>query len=64
MNKSRKNADTYHHSSGVTDRFAFRSDYGIPRFICYLAVYLVIGYDIVKKAFKGIKMVRFSMKTF
>lgn len=37
---------------------------GIPRFICYLAVYLVIGYDIVKKAFKGIKMVRFSMKTF
>lgn len=28
---------------------------GIPRFICYLAVYLVIGYDIVKKAFKGIK---------
>ena len=28
---------------------------GIPRFICSLAVYLVIGYDIVKKAFKGIK---------
>ena len=28
---------------------------GIPRFICYLAVYLVIGYDMVKKAFKGIK---------
>ena len=28
---------------------------GSPRFICYLAVYLVIGYDIVKKAFKGIK---------
>ena len=28
---------------------------GIPRFICYLTVYLVIGYDIVKKAFKGIK---------
>lgn len=28
---------------------------GIPSFICYLAVYLVIGYDIVKKAFKGIK---------
>ena len=28
---------------------------GIPRFICYLAFYLVIGYDIVKKAFKGIK---------
>ncbi len=28
---------------------------GIPRFICYLAVYLIIGYDIVKKAFKGIK---------
>ena len=28
---------------------------GIPRFVCYLAVYLVIGYDIVKKAFKGIK---------
>ena len=28
---------------------------GLPRFICYLAVYLVIGYDIVKKAFKGIK---------
>ena len=28
---------------------------GIRRFICYLAVYLVIGYDIVKKAFKGIK---------
>ena len=26
---------------------------GIPRFICYLAVYLVIGYDIVKKAFFG-----------
>ena len=25
---------------------------GIPRFICYLAVYLVIGYDIVKKPFK------------
>ncbi len=28
---------------------------GALRFICYLAVYLVIGYDIVKKAFKGIK---------
>ena len=28
---------------------------GIPRFICYLAVYLVIGYDIVKKAYKGIR---------
>ena len=28
---------------------------GVLRFICYLAVYLVIGYDIVKKAFKGIK---------
>ena len=28
---------------------------GVPRFICYLAVYLVIGYDLVKKAFKGIK---------
>ena len=28
---------------------------GIPRFICYLAVYLEIGYDIIKKAFKGIK---------
>ena len=25
---------------------------GIPRFICYLAVYLEIGYDILKKAFK------------
>ena len=28
---------------------------GIPEFICYLAVYLVIGYDIVKKACKGIQ---------
>ena len=28
---------------------------GIPEFICYLAVYLEIGYDIIKKAFKGIK---------
>lgn len=28
---------------------------GILRFICYLAVYLEIGYDILKKAFKGIK---------
>ena len=28
---------------------------GIPRFICYLAIYLEIGYDILKKAFKGIK---------
>ena len=28
---------------------------GIPRFICYLVVYLEIGYDILKKAFKGIK---------
>ena len=28
---------------------------GIPEFICYLAVYLVIGYDIVKKACKGIR---------
>ena len=27
---------------------------GIPRFICYLAIYLEIGYDILKKAFKGI----------
>ena len=24
-------------------------------FICYLAIYLEIGYDILKKAFKGIK---------
>ena len=29
---------------------------GIPRFICYLAIYLEIGYDILKKAFKGIKI--------
>ena len=28
---------------------------GILEFICYLAVYLVIGYDIVKKACKGIR---------
>ena len=28
---------------------------GIPRFICYLAIYLEIGYDILKNAFKGIK---------
>ena len=28
---------------------------GIPEFIYYLAVYLVIGYDIVKKACKGIR---------
>ena len=28
---------------------------GIPEFICYLAVYLVIGYDIVKKACNGIR---------
>ena len=28
---------------------------GIARFICYLAIYLEIGYDILKKAFKGIK---------
>ena len=28
---------------------------GIPRFICYLAIYLEIGYDILKKALKGIK---------
>ena len=28
---------------------------GIPRFICYLAIYLEIGYDILKKAFNGIK---------
>ena len=28
---------------------------GIPEFICYLAVYLVIGYDIVKKACQGIR---------
>ena len=28
---------------------------GFPRFICYLAIYLEIGYDILKKAFKGIK---------
>ena len=28
---------------------------GIPRFICYLAIYLEIGYDILKKASKGIK---------
>ena len=28
---------------------------GIQRFICYLAIYLEIGYDILKKAFKGIK---------
>ena len=27
---------------------------GIPRFILYLAAYLVIGYDILKKAGKGI----------
>ena len=27
---------------------------GIPRFALYLAAYLVIGYDILKKAGKGI----------
>ena len=37
---------------------------GIPRFICYLAVYLVIGYDNCKKAFKGIKNGQVSMKLF
>ena len=28
---------------------------GIPRFVLYMAVYLLIGYDILIKAFKGIK---------
>ena len=32
----------------------FLSITGIPRFILYLAAYLVIGYDILKKAGKGI----------
>ena len=27
---------------------------GVPQLIAYLAAYLVIGYDILKKAFKGI----------
>ena len=27
---------------------------GLPRLLCYLAVYLVIGYDILRKAFLGI----------
>ena len=28
--------------------------YGIPVFLCYLAIYLIIASDILKKAFKGI----------
>ena len=31
---------------------------GLPRLVCYIVTYVVIGYDIVKKAFKGIKNVQ------
>ena len=36
---------------------------GIPRFICYLAIYLEIGYDILKKLSKESKTVRCLTKT-
>ena len=51
----------------LTDRFAFRYRLrDIPRlYLLSCAVYLVIGYDIVKKAFKGIhKMIRYFDENF
>ena len=33
---------------------SFSSVSGLPRFILYMAVYLVIGYDILLKAIRGI----------
>lgn len=34
--------------------FMFLPFGGIPRFVCYLVPYLVVGYDILRKAWKGI----------
>ena len=36
---------------------------GIPRFILYMITYLIIGYDILIKAFQGIKTASRWMKT-
>lgn len=36
---------------------------GIIRFLLYMVPYLVIGYDILKKAFKESKTSRYLMKT-
>ena len=42
-------------SAALLIGFHFLPVEGVMRFICYLIPYLVIGYDILIKAFKGIK---------
>ena len=39
----------------TVDKYLFRSAGRCIRFVCYLADYFIIGYDILKKAFKGIR---------
>ena len=37
---------------------------GLARFVLYMIPYLIIGYDILIKAFQGIKTVRLLTKAF
>ena len=46
------------------DNFIFPSAGRLLRFIVYLTDYLITGYDILKKAFKGIKNKQIFVFTF
>ena len=52
--EAEKDADPYYHCSSTADRTDFIPVKGILRMILFLIPYLVIGYDILKKAGKGI----------
>ena len=48
----------------AVDAYLFPSAGRIIRFVCYLADYFIIGYDILKKAAKGIKSRRIFDENF
>ena len=53
--KQKKNLIRIMIAAGMTVLLHFLPVEGVPRFLLYMAAYLIIGYDILIKAFRGIK---------
>ena len=53
--KQKKNLIRIIIAAGMTVLLHFLPVEGVPRFLLYMAAYLIIGYDILIKAFRGIK---------
>ena len=53
--KQKKNLIRIMIAAGMTVLLHFLPVEGVPRFLLYMATYLIIGYDILIKAFRGIK---------